>query len=302
MTDGAIQRDRWGRPLIAPRGGGEPVPYTRTSTFAKSLSDAEGLMAWKVRQAVKGLAMNPALLDPLHDPRHAFGAWGNDALDAVIEAANEQAGSNDSARMGTSIHSLTEWVDLGIAFDRNAEPFAPFMPWVDKYSELTRGLGIKILETERFVVCDELQTAGTYDRLVELPEINVTHKRRGSLPYTVHIPAGLKVIGDIKTGKSNDERPWDTAIQIANYAHSDHFDVETLERTPIDGISHQWGLLIHIPSDGSDRGGVYLLDIAAAWEAAQLGVAVRAWRKSKIITPFGMNHVTGPTIEGEVVA
>src|SRR5690606_1008152 len=52
----AVQRDRWGRPLIVPPGGGDPVAYTRVSTLAKALDDTSNLMAWKQRVTAVGLA------------------------------------------------------------------------------------------------------------------------------------------------------------------------------------------------------------------------------------------------------
>jgi hypothetical protein len=244
-------------------------------------------MAWKQRQVVKGLAMNPPLLNPLLTM--PWGGYGNPALDAVIDEAMEQAGANDSARTGTSIHALTEWVDQGIEIDRENPDFIPFLPWVDKYVELTRGM--KVLGIEKFVVQDDLQVAGTYDRFLELPEINVSYKPRGRDRVEIHIPAGTRVIGDIKTGKAQNERPWDTCLQVSTYANAKHFDVDTATRTPIEGVSLEWGLLIHIPSDDVTRSGVYLLDIAEGWAAALLALEVREWRKSKIIHPLDINHV-----------
>src|SRR5689334_3084695 len=62
MTDIDIPRDRWGRPLIIPPEGGQPVPYTRVSTMAKALDDQSGLMLWKQRKTAVGLLRRPDLL------------------------------------------------------------------------------------------------------------------------------------------------------------------------------------------------------------------------------------------------
>ena len=49
-----IPRDRWGRPLITPVDGGDPMPYTRVSTLAKALDDKTALTDWKCRQVAIG--------------------------------------------------------------------------------------------------------------------------------------------------------------------------------------------------------------------------------------------------------
>ena len=56
MSELEIPRDRWGRPLITPVGGGKPEPYTRVSTLAKTLDDKTALSKWMCRQTAIGLA------------------------------------------------------------------------------------------------------------------------------------------------------------------------------------------------------------------------------------------------------
>ena len=62
MPDTEIPRDRWGRPLIIPPEGGEPVPYNRASGVGKTLDDLNNLMAWKARKVAEGLVRRPDLL------------------------------------------------------------------------------------------------------------------------------------------------------------------------------------------------------------------------------------------------
>ena len=57
-----IARDRYGRPLIVPKGGGKPVAYTRATTIANSLDDPSALTAWKMRMAAIGLTVRSDLL------------------------------------------------------------------------------------------------------------------------------------------------------------------------------------------------------------------------------------------------
>lgn len=251
-----IPRDHYGRPLIHMVPGGKPVPYTRCSTFAKALSDTGGLTKWKQRQQMIGCIRQPSLMNGVD-------ASDNKSLDAAIEAAFEVAGANESARVGTTIHSLTEWVDDGTEF--NPADYGDFAYFVKEYKTLTTG--VEMLAMEQFVVNDDLQVAGTFDRLCRLHD-------------------GRVVIGDIKTGKSAADAPHEAAVQMAVYGRSRHYDPVTAERTPLvspegEPIDTSVALLIHLPSNRT-RSGMYLLDTDAAWEAALLAVRVREWRSSKI--------------------
>lgn len=254
-----IPRDQYGRPLIK-QAKGRDLPYTRCSTAAKALSDTGGLTKWKQRQQMIGTVMMPSLLQGV-DIRD------NASLDQAIENAYEVAGANESAKIGTTIHSLTEWVDNGIDFD--PADYGDFAFFVEEYRRLTEK--VEMLAMEQFVVNDELKVAGTFDRLVRLHD-------------------GRVVIGDIKTGKSAADSPHEAAVQMAIYGRSMHYDPETGERSPIvspegEPIDTSRSLLIHLPSNRT-QAGLYLLDTDAAWEAALLAVKVRQWRSRKIRTPY----------------
>jgi hypothetical protein len=264
-----IKRDRYDRPLITPPSGGKPVGYTRTSTFAKALSDVSGLTRWQLRMAMKGTVLNWRAFDQRMDGATNDLAIGdpedNRYLDMLIAKGHDAAGGNLAAFKGTAIHALTEWVDEGEEFEEDAEGYADYMPFVREYQTLTTGL--EMLDVETFCVQDDVQVAGTFDRLVRLHD-------------------GRVVIGDLKTGKTTNESPWETTVQIATYANSKRYDPETGERSEIHpDLDRTKGLLIHVPSNGA-QAGLYLLDIEQGWEAAMLAVKVREWRKAKVIQPY----------------
>src|SRR5436190_1707487 len=110
-------RDRWGRPLVVPPEGGEPVVYTRVSTLAKALDDLNGLIKWKQRKTAEGLIRRPDLYtrvsgelangDPDVD-------WPTKrALDDICEEAMEAAGASSGRSSGSAFHQLTEAIDRG---------------------------------------------------------------------------------------------------------------------------------------------------------------------------------------------
>jgi hypothetical protein len=258
-----IPRDRWGRPSIVPVGGGKPIGYTRVSTLAKALDDTSNLTAWKQRLTAMGVASNPHLAariagvmsmydDPISD--------GKRDLNSIVEEACEKAGSSTAASTGTALHELTQASDLG----RDLVAVPPgLVAHITEYQVGTARL--EILDIECFVVCDELQAAGTFDRLVRLPD-------------------GRVVVADLKTGAHDANFPLPVATQIAVYAHGQRYDPDTFERTPIHAdLNLTVGLLIHLPAKAAPRLSLYELDLEVGWRAAQLATEVRAIRKAKPI-------------------
>lgn len=240
-----IRRDRWGRPLIHPREGGTPIPYTRTSSLSSALTDQSALKSWYARNVARGLAARPDLLS-------AVAVAKDDAeVGRLAEQAADVAGGTAAATTGTTLHRVTELADL-------SEPLPPLPPQVaadlDAYQQATAAL--TVLDCERFVVCDELQAAGSLDRLVRLPD-------------------GRVVVADLKTGKAPQRYALGAAVQVATYAHSARYDPGTGERSPIHpDLDLTVGLLIALPQ-GSATCGLYLLDLAAGYAAAKHATTVR---------------------------
>lgn len=259
-TETEIARDRWGRPLITPPGGGTPVAYTRVSTLAKALDDLNNLMAWKARKTAEGLVRRPDLLT-LVSGAIANGDPDTDwptkrALNDAVGQAMEAAGASKGATAGTGFHSLTEAIDKG-----NEPLFVGEADRVrlDAYRVATAG--IEWLEIEQFIVNDTVRAAGTFDRLGRLPD-------------------GRVVVADLKSGKSEADYPLSTTVQIATYANGHRYDPETGARSPLHAdLDASEGLLIHLPPSGGCT--LYRLDLTLGWEAAQLAHKVAALRKVK---------------------
>jgi hypothetical protein len=264
-----IPRDRWGRPLIVPPEGGEPIAYTRVSTMAKALDDLNNLMAWKQRKTAVGLLRRPDLMTRVA----GVVANGNDDVDwavkkdlnRICEEACEAAGASTGRSAGTGFHSLTE------AIDKGDEPL--FVPEADKprleaYREATAGY--EPLEIELFVVNDDIRCAGTFDRLYRCPD-------------------GRVRVADLKSGKSEADYPLATATQIATYAHGwRYFPNEdgTADRLRIhEDLDLTEGLLIHLPASGGCR--VIPLDLERGWQAARTAAYVhheiRKWKPADLI-------------------
>lgn len=176
----------------------------------------------------------------------------------LVERAQTAASSDDGSGKGTAFHELTEVVDAG----KWPQFIPPGMePWLEAYAK--RMEDYTVLLAEGFVVVDELQAAGSFDKLLQC-------KRTGEIR-----------IGDLKSGKSDPAFPMKAMIQFAAYAHGELYDQETGERKPIHPeISLKRADMIHVPIRSSEdpRCDVYPVDIEKGWEYAKLAVQVKAAR------------------------
>ena len=250
-----INRDRWGRPLVIPPGGGNPIPYTRATTVAGTLDDTHALTRWKQRQTAIGLADRP-------DLALAVTAHRDDKrqLDDVCEQAMEASQSSAKATTGTALHTLTEHVDRGDELPTIPDGVAADL---NAYQQAT--VGLEVISIEQFVVLDDLKIAGTADRIVRW--------------------GGMNFIADLKTGQIS-YGIQKIAAQLAIYSRGDAYNIDTGDRNPLPDVHPTAGIVIHLPA-GEARCELHWIDLRRGWEAVQLALQVRAWRKEKGLTqPF----------------
>lgn len=252
-----VPRDRYGRPMIVVPGKKNPVPYTRATTVAETLDDRYNLELWKMRQVAAGLVARPDL--------YTLAAAHRDdkqALNRVCSDAVEAAAASAAANIGTALHAFSELVDAGadlshIPADARAD--------LDAYWRTTTTL--EVVAVEQLVVLDDLQVAGTMDRLVRWN--------------------GRLVVADLKTGAG--AITWGQtgiAVQLALYAHGVGYDPATWKRHDLGDIDHDVALVIHLPV-GQATCTLHRVDIAAGWEAVGHALWARKWRKRKdLLTPL----------------
>jgi hypothetical protein len=275
-------RDRFGRPLLVPPGGGERQPYTRMSSLANMICDQSGLATWEKRLLARGLseredlaAMVAALPRCLSDKRDKKTLTAaekredsavNAKLDEYINLALEQAGKNFKANAGTAVHSFTDpGADLRNVPER-------MQPDVDSFLNFIEQHNIEILATEVFVVNEELGCAGSFDHLATVPG-----------------QPGVCVL-DKKTGQIGG-KGLAFAVQLAGYANSEVYDLDTDERRPLESltdglrINNRIGYVAHIPL-GAGRTDLYSIDLMRGRHAARLATNVRTARGLKdLINP-----------------
>ena len=254
FTTGEAPKDRWGRYLIKTRSGKE-TSFPRVTTIAKCLDDEGALTAWKGRMTATGLVHRNDLLVAASAALEDKGA-----LDRIVQQAIEAAGASSKANIGTALHSLTQALDLG----QQPAILPGLAADVDAYlaGVVRHGVIIDPRYVEVLLVNEKYEYAGTADRIARFS----TRKK--------------KQIFDLKTG-SIDYSMNAIAVQMAMYANAEYtYDWRTKECTPPPDIDKTRGVILHLPA-GQGRLDLYEVDLVAGWEAAQMAMAVRSWRKRK---------------------
>lgn len=264
---GEVRRGRGGRPYIMQPDGTE-VTYTRISTLAKTFNSAFGLDNWRTRMVALGLACRPDLV-ALVASHHDDAAKLAEAFEMAMVAAQ----SNAAANYGTAVHKFTEQVDTGTNLWAVPDNLAGDL---EAYRQLMADW--TVLDTERFIVVDELKAAGTYDKRM------IREFYEGD---------GLPVIADVKTGRVDELA---VAMQMACYAHGEHYSPTTGLREPFPCSRHV-GALIHVPL-GQGVATLYAVNLTAGWAAAIAATTGRNIGASDLITEVATVKVE-PAAPGE---
>lgn len=250
------KRDRWGRYVLPDPVGGKEIAWTRATTYASTVADTYGLTQWQMRMVAKGIATRPdlyalAAATPVDDKK---------VFDRVVNDAKEAAAASSGANLGTALHAFTERVDLGEKVDVPT----PWKADIDAYRNTMAAekVGVTADWIERITVVRQLQVAGTFDRILTMPD-------------------GLLRIGDVKTGKDLSYSWGEIAIQLALYAHGAAiWDDRTATWEPMPDLDKQVGVVIWLPV-GRGHCELFEVDLAAGWEMARTCGVVREWRKRK---------------------
>ncbi|MEV4521446.1 hypothetical protein AB0J77_14555 [Micromonospora tulbaghiae] len=251
------KRDRWGRYLLPDPG--EPgatstLPWTRATTFAKSISDTFGLTKWQLRMALKGITMRP----DLYARASAATIDDKQVLDQVAEAAKEAAASSSGANLGSALHQFSERLDRG-------EQVQVPPPWDADIAAYRKALTDHAIDVdadliERIIVVRQHHVAGTLDRIYR--------SRHWRLPR----------IGDLKTGKDLSHGWMEIAVQLALYANADAmWNGLTDSYEPMPDVDREVGVVVHLPV-GKATATIYEVDLTAGWEIAQVCAEVRGLR------------------------
>lgn len=281
--------------------------HRRVSTLIKQVeTDTYNLDLWKVRQAVEGLAIRDDLVLAVKamgrpDPVTGWSREDKRKLNGIAKDAQTAAKQRDGARTGTAVHDLTERLDRGESIDDVARGLpATAAQSLRAYAFLRQANAWRSVEIERTVVLDELEVAGTFDRVDLIPGLAAMLGpgvcQYGNDPGHVHdyqvrgdAYSELPVIGDVKT----EAEPWRNGLhigpQLAIYSRARKMwratggvievrytasgDPETVpagEYVPAPCVRQDVAVVVHV-HDGQAT--PYLINLAEGWEAAQAAYA-----------------------------
>jgi hypothetical protein len=264
-------RDEYGRYILPDPISGVSRSFTRATTIAHTLDDEFHLTQWKRRMVLQGVASDPSLIADVPNLIERMEEAGDNwretkaikaLLDDRCDTAAERAGANKGSKLGTLLHTITEYDDAGRY--REIEHLVPKNLFQDlkAYRETMRKAGLYCPPEyiERIVVNSTVDGAGTFDRLIKMPD-------------------GQLVIGDLKTQKTVDFGFLSMCIQEAEYSNADAiFNDETGELEPMpENLNKNIGIIMHLPV-GQATCTLYKLDLATGWVAAQLAHQARTLR------------------------
>ncbi len=277
--------------------------FRRASKLVKKVeTDTYNLDQWYKRQVAEGLAIRDDLvfaLKSMGTPPPA--GWTRDqkkTINDICKAASEAAKQRDGAKVGTAFHTLTERVDRGEPIDQVAAGLpAAAAETIRAYEYLRRVNGWRTVEIERTVVCDELEVAGTFDRVELIPGLAAL-LGPGACQYGDECPdAGfhldprheLPVTADVKT----EEAPWLNGLhigpQLGIYSRakrmwrptggfhsvtskdgSESWQVPNGEYIAAPCVRQDVAVVVHL-RDG--KAVPYFINLVEGWEAAQAAYA-----------------------------
>lgn len=253
--------------LPDPRLGGDRQ-WQRATTLAHIPTDETLLSLWRERMVAEGIALGPddlfVRITALADVINGGGTPdmsakdAKTALNALCEEAKIRAGAGDGAAWGTALHSLTEWHDAG----RINEIETPIELLADLAAYVTGMDERKFVRPrefiERIIVNEELDTAGTFDRLIRMPQAS-----------------DELIVFDLKTQKTLGFGYLEIAIQLAEYAHAEFiWDIENGTYIPMPKVNREFALVGHLPV-GSAQLTIHEVDLVEGWSAALEARAIR---------------------------
>jgi hypothetical protein len=217
-------------------------PYQRVSSFAKTLDDKEGLLAWKAWVALKGAQRDNALLQQaLHAER---------TPKKVIDQLADLGGAGDAARRGSDRHTILAMALHGHPLPEQARAE------LDALLTLISKMG-RVIAVESSTVCDQWMVCGSVDLVLEGRD-------------------GQRLVCDFKTGARTDPLAW--SIQLIAHARSHWWDHATQTRAGLVSPDMPQLVVIHAPQSGAEPRAIRL-DVQRALHWAELASMVRQARK-----------------------
>lgn len=258
----------------------EGKEFQRVSTLIKKVeTDRYNLDLWMKRQVLIGASLRDDLvLGAKAMKPHPVTGWSalqKKDLNKLVATAEEAAKAVDGAVVGTAVHTLSERLDRGEPIE-SVVAGLPAQAERDlrAYAMLIELNGWRSVEIERTVVNDELEVAGTFDRVYKIPALTDLLGRGycqhgcgvGGEGAGNHEREDLNtVIGDVKTERSPDKSGLHIGPQLAIYARSRRMWLPEGRYVDSPCVRQDVAVVVHV-RDGHAT--PYFVNIAEGWDAA----------------------------------
>lgn len=211
---------------ILPRGDGQSMEYTRTTTLVGDSDGSYGVMTWRKYRAAWGVAQRDELIAQLR----AVDRDDKATIREVCAKAELIAGTESASDFGTAAHNILQRVDEGLSIEEVHEYWRPL---VLNYQEALRIAGIEVIPqyVERTCRFARYDVAGKPDNIYRLHD--------GSL-----------AIGDKKTTADIERAEKAIASQLAVYANCEHmmnYETGRYEDMPL--VRKDFALIILISTE-----------------------------------------------------
>jgi len=242
---------RWYK-LPHPITGDPEALWPRVSTIIKTHADGEGLVDWKIRMAMKGLAVSPDLIAmvaslDIENDKSKFRE--------AAEQANNRAASKSGANFGTAVDRFTERLDGGESIVSMGVPEG-LRADVEAYARTLREHGLEVLPqyTQRVCVNVTHDYAGQWDRVVR----RLSDGALFGLDLKSNKP-------DAKTGGMSSYSWLEHISQLAAYVYAEHMcSLDFTGYEPMPDMDRAKGLILHLPS-GKGKGELYGVRLESGW-------------------------------------
>lgn len=266
-----VPKDGKGRYLLPDPYTGIVRPWRRVTTLAAALDDSFGLTRWKERQVARGVSLRPDLVTLAKSVGDPDTEQGKATLGDVAKQAHAAAGSSKGRNLGTALHNATERLDRGETHEQIGlpHPYAHDLMVYDRFKK-ANGITAEPSHIERICVWPELEVAGQLDRAL--------------------LWRASRKIVDLKTGQDADEHgQLKLTVQLTCYARAPfwwNFETQSYDAAP--ELDQHEGAMIHLPSAGGGKIGIFRVNLDAGYIAAQVAYQVLAMRSQQkaLVAPY----------------
>ena len=281
------------------------IPWTRATTLARTVDDEYNLNAWKMERVALGMGHREDLFGV------AAGLTDSDADRALLRQVTADAyaasGADAGRNRGTALHAFTH------ELNRTGMSTAPsiWQPHLKVYQRgmLASGWAIDSQRLEQRVINLKCNSMGQFDNMCSWVQDRGTP--RDQREYTI---SDTKTEKEDKDGNVFEYTDKSIAIQLAIYANADYlWFADPNDPTnplapgvrvePMPRMNLKFALVMWLPSIGEPKFEIYKVDIERGWNAVQLALDVRAWRKEKrLVTPIGKWEYQPPKLAAPSLA